>query len=341
MHCDYEHVTGVNSDEQLIALRWDERDFVVRVLGPALDRAVAAAVTDDSTAIGDSSTASDSSAGCSAKSGSLPRQRTLGNGHPATPAPYSRFPHVAPVLARLTDELWSWMISADVRGDERLSVRLLDAFTAAYARAVAAGAGLPPFDLGLCLWRRALMLSRPPSLESEGCRRRLAVVPDGAVGIRVRDVRRYAGQQPCVQMLAAAPAGGPPLPDLCAMRKIEALVSIDVRPRTDGRRRLGALTTRTTGGDTTVDFALVRVLQPRLDAGSRCFRSFLNAGPLLGAGPALLPAERELFRLVRVTSLSQPRWVFPAFGDEALPPGKGDILPWEGPFVSVFVMPGA
>jgi hypothetical protein len=125
------------------------------------------------------------------------------------------------------------------------------------------------------------------------------------------------------------------------MRKIEALVSIDVRPRTDGRRRLGALTTRTTGGDTTVDFALVRVLQPRLDAGSRCFRSFLNAGPLLGAGPALLPAERELFRLVRVTSLSQPRWVFPAFGDKALPPGKGDILPWEGPFVSVFVMPGA
>jgi hypothetical protein len=144
VHCDYEHVTGVNSDEQLIALRWDERDFVVRVLGPALDRAVAAAVTDDSTAIGDSSTASDSSAGCSAKSGSLPRQRTLGNGHPATPAPYSRFPHVAPVLARLTDELWSWMISAGVRGDERLRVRLLDAFTASPASSGGGPAAVRP-----------------------------------------------------------------------------------------------------------------------------------------------------------------------------------------------------
>lgn len=343
MHGDYDHITGVNSDEQMIARRCDEREFVAQTLGPALDRVAAAAVA--AAAGGGGAAGGSASDAGSAGSGSsegdaapFPPPAAAAAGRPS---PYTRYPRAPPVLARLTGALWPGMLAADARCDSRLSGRMLEAFAAAYERAAAAVAGLPPLDPARCLWRRALLLSRPASLESEGCRRRLAVVPDGAAGVSHRDARRYAGQQPCVQMLVAGAGGAPPVPDVHEMRKIEALVSIDVRPQAGGARRPAALTPRTTGGNATIDFALVRVLRPQADRDSRCFLSFVNEGPSLTAGPPLLASERDLFRLVRVTSLAQPRWAFPDFGDGHPPPGERDVLPWDGRFVSVFVMPGA
>ena len=112
--------------------------------------------------------------------------------------PYRRFIRAQPVVARLTGELWPGMRCTDSHGEPLLSERTLQVFAAAYAVALAAGVGLPakPLDLSLCLWRRAVLLSRPPSLDSEGVRRRLTVVPDGAREVSHRDARRYARQQP-------------------------------------------------------------------------------------------------------------------------------------------------
>lgn len=346
MHNDYGHHTGVLSPEATIAWRMDDREFNARLLGPVLGRiskAASSAVTVSSSeppthppSAPGGADASDSSADDDL------RELSLGAAVPAC-EPYTRFPDAPRVVSRCTGELWAGagMQLCGRDGVPRLSKSLCQAFQAAYAVA-ASGAGLPPFDWQVCLWRRALLLCRPPTLESEGCRRRLPVIPDGAASIRPRDVKLYQRRQPCVQLFVPSPLlGGAAVPDETAMVKIEALVSIDVRRQPASGARLRSLNARSAGGADTADYALVRVLRPYARGNSRCFRGFANEGPSLAGDAVLTPAQLGHFRLVRVTSMCQPRWPFPAFEDEPLPDGDGDILPWDGPFVSVLVLKGA
>lgn len=74
------------------------------------------------------------------------------------------------------------------------------------------------------------MLRRPPALETERCKRRLTIVPDGVLRPLPKDSAKYAARQPCVQLLVKRAADtGPGAPTALALCKVEALLLIDVR----------------------------------------------------------------------------------------------------------------
>lgn len=111
---------------------------------------------------------------------------------------------------------------------------------------------------------------------------------------------------------------GYPIPDTTAMVRVEAAVSVDACG-SQGTTHLSR--DRAAGCDSeTADFALVALLPHVPGADSANLRGFRYPGMI-----------SELC----------PRWPFAAFGDEALPAGCGEVGPWAGSLVSVFVRPGS
>jgi hypothetical protein len=67
---------------------------------------------------------------------------------------------------------------------------------------------------------------------------------------------------------------------------VEALVSIDIRVRNTDANSVRPLTSRTTGSDDTVDFALVHSLALYAVGVGDCLCMFYHSGPSLAAGTA-------------------------------------------------------
>ena len=179
-----------------------------------------------------------------------------------------------------------------------MSDRFLCAFTETYnaLRATPAGADYNPLMLEKCYWRRSVRQCHPASLVTEGCKRSLTVVPRGAHGIFSRDIQLYAERQPCVQLLTASTGSRDLLPDLSAMRRIEALVSIDMRH--EGVAPASRLLRHTVNQLTTVDFAFVTVLRPVIKSCTPCCKAYDNSVPSLAAGPRLSRDELTHFERI-------------------------------------------
>ena len=330
----FEHFTGVWDVDKTLAVHHDRRGFAEQRLNPALD---AAAAGFKAAACPGGAAASSASAASACADSDSDSDAVSDDAGPRVVGAYTRFPDAPQLDVRCTGALWSDMRCSDSgSGAPQVGGRLLQALEVAYNWLRDDDANLPRYSLDVLYWRRALRICRPPSLLSEGCRRSLPVVPAGALGVDARDAKLYASRQPCLQMFKPSAAGGR-VPDDTAMVRIEALVSVDMRKPGVATR----LPSARVNGFETADLALIALLPhvPRHD--SACFKGFSNRAPSLLAGPPLKNAELACFRLVDVSELCQPRWAFAAFGDEELPAGDGDIGPWDGPLVSVLMVPGS
>lgn len=357
---DYTHSTGVWGVQHTLAGRHDKRAFVDQVLGPVLDRVAATATANVETLTGHPIMRALDREPEGSTSDSDPDDHDTDKepdaDASAAPVPYTRFPDAPPIMARCTGELWPGMHCVDRLGQYRVGARFLQVLAAGHAalRAKPEFADLPPFCIDACYFRRALRLSRPPSLQCEGCKRLLAVVPSSARNISsASDARRYSNRQPCVQLLKPRPfGGGVCVPDIESMRRVEALVSIDVRPAASvasyGSKYGSRMSVDAVNSIATLDFALVTILPPlRAAYSSSCFKALSNAAPSIrlesdiDGSVELSHADLECFELLSVNDICQPRWAFPSFGDEVLPPGDGEVGPWDGPLVSVLIVPGS
>ena len=141
----------------------------------------------------------------------------------------------------------------------RIIIISLHAAHATMMRGVGSDSPLPHGLFDVIHWRYDLCLSRPPTLESEECKRLVTVLPAGPTFL---DAKRYAMRQPCSQLSDPRASDDDVLipEDIAAVCGVKNLVSIYSRVArllTRGRLLLCSV-----GGPSTVDFALVARLRP-------------------------------------------------------------------------------
>ena len=175
------------------------------------------------------------------------------------------------------------------------------------------------FSQWRCYVRRSIKLCRRNVVS-----RILQVVPDSMTGIP------HSLLHPCVQLFRNDGYGGVK-PDPRRFCEPLLVFSYDIRPGYQARMTERAV--RDSKADATEDIVLVRMLkyESHTDGFVRCSIP----------GPALhkvTPAGFKHFQLLPVSAFAQPRAAFPAFKGGLNRVPEGDLTPWCGSDVNIFLL---